>query len=153
MKKRGQSLVELGAGMVVIIPIILIIFDLSVLVIAVQNNDNACREAARIAASGDPSSAQVRAEAVVTRANAAAGGLVSNLRLVSVVLTPANVATQVAALQPYGGTITGTVSVCTDLDVRPFIVQWIYAGGKPITVRSSQSFPFTYVVPNTAPQN
>jgi hypothetical protein len=150
MRKRGQSLVELGAGLLVIIPMILVILDLAVLVIAVQTNDNACREAARIAASGDPNSAQIRAQSVINRANTTSHGIVSNFRLISVDLSPANMASQVAALQPYGGTITGTVTVTTDVDVRPFVVQWVYSGGQPLTFRSRQSFPFTYVVPNTA---
>jgi Flp pilus assembly protein TadG len=153
MRQRGQSLVELGAGLLVIIPMILVILDMAVLVIAVQTNDNACREAARIAASGDPSSATIRAESVVARANTTAHGIVSNFRLVKVDLAPPGVVGQVAALQPYGGTITGTVTVSTEVDVRPFVVQWVYSGGAPLTFLSRQSFPFTYVVPNTATPN
>lgn len=149
----GQSLVELGAGLLVIVPMILVILDLAMLVIAVQTNDNACREAARIAASGDPASAQLRAQSVIARQNRTSGGMVSNFRIVAVDLVPPDVTQQVAALTPYGGTITGTVTVSTDVDIRPFVVQWVYSGGAPLTFRSRQSFPFTYVVPNTATQN
>ena len=150
MRRKGQSIIELGAGLLVLIPIVLSIFDLAILVIAVQVNDTACREAARIAASGDPGSASTRANSVIARANSTSSGMVSNFRIISVDLVPPDVANQVAALQPYGGTITGTVTVTTDVDVKPFIVQWVYSGGKPLTFRSKQSFPFTYVVPNTA---
>jgi Flp pilus assembly protein TadG len=153
MRRKGQSMIELGAGLLILIPIVLAIFDLAVLVIAVQVNDNACREAARIAASGDPASASIRAASVIARANSTSSGMVSNFRMVGVDLLPVDVATQVTALQPYGGTITGTVTVTTDVDVKPFIVQWVYSGGRPLTFRSRQSFPFTYVVPNTATPN
>lgn len=140
---------ELGAGLMVLIPIFLVVFDVAILVAGVQLNDNTCREAARIAASGDPSSALLRAQSVIAKAQQNTNGMVTNLRLIAVDLFPTNVAAQVAALQPYGGTIAGTVTISTDIDIHPFVVQWAYSSGKPLTFRSRQSFPFTYVVPNT----
>jgi hypothetical protein len=147
-KRQGQSIIELAVGLMALIPIVLVIFDLAVIVIGVQINDSTCREAARVAASGDPSDAQARAGAVVARANQRAQGMLSNFVLVNVnnTVTPA----QMAALQPYGGPVQGTVTVQTEVDIRPFVVQFAYSGKSPLTFRSQQSFPFTYVVPNSA---
>jgi len=95
----------------------------------------------------------LRAQSVIARANSTSGGMVSDFQIVSVELTPPDAANQVLALQPYGGTINGTVTITSSVKVRPFVVQWVYSGGEPLTFRSRQSFPFTYVVPNTAALN
>jgi hypothetical protein len=150
MRKRGQSLIELGMGLMIFIPIVLLLIDLAFLVIATQTNSNTCREAARIAASGDPASARQRVMSVLERANKTNGGMLDNFRMTALDISPSDIASQIIALKPYGGTISGTVTVSCDVDVHPFIVQWAYSGGKPITFRATQSFPFTYVVPNTA---
>jgi len=147
-RRKGQSIVELAVGLMALIPIVLVIFDLAVIVIGVQVNDSTCREAARVAASGDPNDAQARAAAVVARANQRASGMLSNFVLVNVNNTVT--AQQMLALQPYGGPVQGTVTVQTEVDIRPFVVQYAYAGKSPLTFRSQQSFPFTYVVPNKA---
>ena len=67
-----------------------------------------------------------------------------------IVFDPTDVQAQATALEPYGGTVTGTVSVNTQVEVHPFIVPYVYSGGAPLIFNSSQSFPFTFVVPNTA---
>jgi hypothetical protein len=122
----GQSLVELVVGIAVLIPIMLVIFDLAVIVIAVQMNDSTCREAARVAASGSPSDVQQRANAIVARANARASSMMSNFTLVSYSNTaPTN---YMSTIGQFGGPINGTVTIKTQVDVRPFIVQWAYAG-------------------------
>jgi Flp pilus assembly protein TadG len=146
-RKRGQSLVELVVGIAVLIPVMLLIFDLAVIVIAVQMNDSTCREAARVAASGSPSDVQQRANAIISRANVRATGMMSNFTLVSYSNTaPAN---YMSTIGQFGGPINGTVTIQTEVDVKPFIVQWAYNGISPLKFRSQQSFPFTYVMPNT----
>lgn len=159
--KRGQSIIELVIGLMVLVPIVLLIFDLAVLVLGVQQNDSICREAARVAAAGDPTKAndlQDRANAVVTRANNNTKGMLSNFKLISVNTNPSQAAinTQIAQWQVpppgsgnTGGPITGTVTVDTEVDIKPFLVKYAY-NGQTLTFRSRQSFPFTYVVPNTA---
>lgn len=150
-RRKGQSTVELVCGLFILIPLVLVLFDLAVIVIGVQVNDQTCRQAARAAASGDPGSAQQRAQAVVARANQQGSSMLSNYTLtLPLTFNPANVATQAANLVPYGGTVSGTVTVETTVDIRPFLVPYVYSGGAPLTFRSSQTFPFTYVVPNTA---
>lgn len=162
IRKRGQSIVELCVGLIVLVPIVLVVFDLAVIVMAVQVNDSTCREAARVAASGNvgelatvalnASDIYRRADAVVKRANAQAAGMLSNFQLESVSTSPATSVIQntIQSLGLTGGPVTGTVTVTTTVEVRPFVVKYAYSGGQPITFRSSQSFPFTYVVPNSA---
>ena len=145
--RRAQSLVELLVGLTALIPIMLVIFDLAVIVIAVQMNDSTCREAARVAASGSPSDIQQRASAIITRANTNATGMMSNFQLVSCTTTAS--ANYLATIGQFGGPVNGTVTVMTEVDVKPFIVQWAYSGKSPLKFRSQQTFPFTYVMPNT----
>ena len=77
-RAKAQSLVELTDGLLVLVPIILIFFDLAVIVIGVQVNDQTCKQAARAASSGDPVSANQRAQAIVARANQQGSSMVSN---------------------------------------------------------------------------
>ncbi len=148
--RSGQSMVELVCGLFILIPLVLVLFDLAVIVIAVQVNDQTCRQAARAAASGDPASAMQRAQAVVARANQQGSSMMSNYTLAALNFNPTTLPGDAAALVPFGGTVTGTVSVDTTVDVKPFIVPYVYSGGAPLTFRSSQTYPFSYVVPNTA---
>ncbi|HEY9711973.1 MAG TPA: hypothetical protein V6C72_00810 [Chroococcales cyanobacterium] len=150
-KGRGQSIVELCVGIIVLIPIVLVVFDLAVIVIGVQINDSTCREAARIAASGQPTAvdANQRAQAVIDRANNRSKGMLSNFKLVSVTLNNINGA-QLAQAQQYGGAVSGTVTVQTQVQIRPFVVSYVYNGSGPMVFGAKQTFPFTYVYQNTA---
>ena len=147
-RRQGQSLIELVCGMLVLIPIILVLFDLAVIVLGVQLNDSTCREAARVAALGDPTSCSTRAQAVVDRANNSGSSMLSNYKLKQ--CTSTVTAADITAMSPFGGPISGTVTVDTEVDIKPFIVAIVYSGGQPLKFRSQQTFPFTFVVPNTA---
>jgi len=147
-RRRGQSSVELVTGLIVLIPVVLVLFDLAVIVLGVQINDQTCREAARVASIGDPTDCTKRADAVVNRANKQGSSMLSNFQLVSCVSSVS--AADIAALQPYGGPVTGTVTVQTKVDIKPFVVQYAYSGGAPIVFHARQTYPFSYVVPNTA---
>jgi Flp pilus assembly protein TadG len=148
-RKKGSSFVELATGLIVLIPIALAIFDFCIIVMGVQVNDSTCREAARVAASGNPLDAQSRAQAIIDRANSHASSTASSFSLVSVLstVTPQDV----QALGTFGGLLKGSVTVQTDVSIRPMIVQFVFSGGAPLHFRSEQTFPFTYVVPNTTP--
>ncbi len=146
---KGSSLLELSVGLIVLIPVILVLFDLCVIVLNVQVNDSTCREAARVAASGNPLDAQARAMAIINRANSSPSSMLSNFTLVS--LDSTVTAQDIAALGTYGGPVKGTVTVTTQVDVRPFIVQYVFSGKTPLHFNSKQSFPCTYLVPNTTP--
>jgi len=148
--RKAQSLVELCVGLLVLVPIILIFFDLAVIVIGVQVNDQTCKQAARAASSGDPVSANQRAQAIVARANQQGSSMLSNFTLTSTTFNPTTLIADRNNLNPYGGTVSGTVTVNTTVDIRPFLVPYVYSGGAPLTFRSAQTYPFTFVVPNTA---
>lgn len=161
-RKRGQSIIELCVGLTVLVPIVLLVFDLAVIVMAVQINDSTCREAARVAASGNLGDLSInslatsdlykRANAVVLRANTQSAGILSNFALFALTTNPpeASIKATILSLGNTGGPVTGTVSVTTTVEVRPFLVKYAYNGGAPLVFQSRQSFPFTYVVPNTA---
>src|SRR5215469_14543327 len=122
--KRGSVLIEFLVGLLVLVPVILVVLDLALIVLAVQVGDTACREAARAAATGDPRNARARAQAVISSGGKSAGGLVTNLRLIGVSST-VPVAT-LAQLSLYGGQVDGSVTVQTSIDVHPFLVHWAY---------------------------
>ena len=147
-RARGQSLMELAVGLAVLIPVILVIFDLAMIVLAVQTNDALCREAARAAASGDPNTMNQRATAVIKQQNLKSKGMASNYQLIS--LTSTASASYLASLGQYGGPVNGNVTAQTQVDVKPFVVQYAYGGQSPLQFKSSQTFPFTYVFPNTS---
>jgi len=142
-------------GVIVLIPIVLVLFDLAVIVLGVQTNDATCRDAARAAASGDPQNATARAQAIVSRANARSHGqIVSNFAMVGGANvniinqpTPQMEQTTGTMVNP-GGPITGTVTVTTKVEIRPFVVQIVYTGQSPLIFQSRQTFPISYVVPS-----
>ncbi len=144
-RKRGQSIIELAVGLMALIPIVLVVFDLAVIVIGVQMNDSTCREAARVAASGNPADATDRAKAVIARANMRTSGMLNNFQLKNVTST---VTSDLKQLALYGGPVQGTISIETQVDIKPFVVQFAYNGKSPLQFRSRQSFPYTYVFPN-----
>jgi len=139
------SMIELCVGLIVLLPVIFTVFDLAVIVIALGTNDSACREAARLAATGDPLLASQRAGAAVARANETNSQLANNYALVSCILTIPNA--QLTALSATGGQAVGAVTVTTQVDIYPFIVHWAYAGIKPLQFASQETFPFSYTYP------
>jgi len=66
---KAVTLLEMVMGLIVLMPVLLMVMDLTVITLAVQINDNAAREAVRLAASGDPNQAQARALQVIARIN------------------------------------------------------------------------------------
>jgi len=146
-RKRGQSIIELAVGLMALIPIVLVVFDLAVIIIGVQINDSTCREAARVAASGNPADANERAAAVVARQNLKTSGMLSNFQLKTV---NSVVTSDLVQLQKYGGPVQGTITIETEVDIKPFVVQYAYNGQSPLKFRARQGFPYTFVFPNTA---
>ncbi|HNA74249.1 MAG TPA: hypothetical protein PKW73_12970, partial [Candidatus Obscuribacter sp.] len=115
------------AGLIILVPIVLVLFDLAVIVLGVQINDSTCREAARVASIGDPTDCDKRARAVVARANAQGSSMLSNFQMFSCTstVTPA----QVNAMKlNFGGPVSGTVTVVTRVDIHPFVVHYAYSG-------------------------
>lgn len=147
-KNRAVTVIEMVVGLIVVIPIMLLLIDATLLTLAVQINDNAAREAVRMAAAGDPQSAQSRALQVVKRINASTSGYVSNVKLASLTFNPSNLLSTESQLLKYGGVVQGSVNVQTEVKVTPIVISYVYSG--PMIFRSSQTCPVTYNVPNTA---
>jgi Flp pilus assembly protein TadG len=148
--RRGSSLAELSGALLIMALILTVVFDCSKLVMGAQINDNACREAARIAATGDPGSAKQRAESIIYRARQESSGMLSNLRLVSVV-SQINGSSDPTTIQLSGSNVTGLVVVTTAADVQPFFTNWLSASQRVLTLKSQQSFPYTYIAPISVP--
>jgi len=145
---QAVTILEMVMGLMVCIPVLLLLIDLTLITLAAQINDNAAREAVRLAASGDPNLAQSRAQQVIKRINSTTAGYISNVNLVSLSFTPTNLLTTAASLVPYGGVVTGSVTVQTQVTIKPLALAYIYPG--PYIFQSKQSCPVTYNVPNTA---
>ncbi|MBU6451787.1 MAG: hypothetical protein KGS72_08425 [Cyanobacteria bacterium REEB67] len=152
--RRAQSLVEVTAGIAILLPVLLVLFDLSMLFLAVQANESICRNAARAAAAGDPLDATVRAQAVVNAANLSSGGaLISHFWLVlpiAVVVTdrPTSQEDPLTGRESNpGGPVTGTVAVSTEVDVRPFVVYRLWGGKLPMKFRARHIFPISFTQP------
>jgi TadE-like protein len=145
----GVSTVELVTGLIVLVPFFLAMFELAVIVIVAQVSDGAAREAARIAASSDPRFAQQRADAVIAQTNQGSHTMSSQFKMVSFAFTPADTLAQETKLIPYGGSLTGDVTVTVQCTVKPYLIS-LLTNNKPITFNSMKTCPFTYNVPNTA---
>jgi uncharacterized protein (UPF0333 family) len=146
VRKRGQSIIELAVGIIVLVPIVLVLFDLAVLVLGVGINDSVCRDAARAAASGSPTDIQARAEAIINRMNAKSSSMLSNFKLIGCKMDGIS-QQDIQNAQQFGGPVTGTVTVTTEVEIRPFVVKVVYQGDKPLVFRARQCFPFTFVFP------
>jgi Flp pilus assembly protein TadG len=146
--RKGVSVIEMVVGLLVVIPVVLLLVDVLLITLGVQVNDHDAREAVRLAASGDPSQAQFRAQAVIDRLNKSSSGYVSNVTLKSLTFSPTNLLATEASLIPYGGVIQGSVTVITQVTITPVAISYVYSG--PFNFQSSQTCPITYDVPNTA---
>ncbi len=79
-KKRGTSIVETAAGLFIIIPIVLFLFDVAAAVLAQTANDSMCKSAARAAAETiDSGKAQAAAQSAIDSFPAA--GYITSKRL------------------------------------------------------------------------
>ncbi len=140
LRRSGQSLAELCAGIVIAIPVFLLIMNTIAIAIGLQSNENICREAARLAASGDPATAELRAESIVSKANLTKGWMVADLRLVSL----QNMANPMYVQQGTGSAPFSAVEVRTAIDMDPFLLKGLLYHDRFLTLTSRQRFPYTY---------
>jgi Flp pilus assembly protein TadG len=153
MRERGTSLIEVSLGLVVLIPVVLVLIDLSMTFLAVQANDAICRKAARTAASGDPARATIRAISVIQHENNS-GGSMRRFSLIG----PVDV--QITS-QPFirfdsnldravnpGGPVNGTAKVTTEVEVKPLVVQ-LFFNSSTMRFQTHQTCPISYIQPAT----
>lgn len=159
-RQNGHALVESVMGIVVLVFVCLAIFDLSIIIWGVQINATTCQAAARAAGRGDPGEAMQRAQAVIDRKGESAGeALVSNPHLfgpvqVSLTSMPKSLHDPLTGVvfNP-GGPIVGSVTVITEAVIHPFVLRILLPNQKSLTVKSEQTFPLTYVMPSSTPDN
>ena len=157
-RQRGQSLIELGAAMIVVVPVLLLLIDLAIIAIAAGLNDTVCRDSARAAASGPPASAPVVYNQEVGSSTTPYKRALAVIKSIYATNIPAKVRDTIRVIEtvqdvppaPQGGSVSGYVLVQTTIDVYPpFLVRAIMPTG--IALTCSHNVPYTYVVPNTTP--
>ena len=146
----GQSLVELGAGLLIVIPVILVGIDLATLYMGVNLNDTVCRDAARAASVGAPDAITSgeplrRAQGVVSRANATAGAIRMDPSSVKVTESINSL-----PKAPYGGPVNGQVTVTTSVNVYPPFLLSLMSQGQPQTFTTNKTFAYTWSMQSTA---
>jgi len=143
-RRGGQSLIEFVMSTTLAVPVILLFVDAFVVLHGIELNNSTCFEAARLASSGDPRLTVARASQIVAGKLAAASGPYSlELRAARTTVTQS----QLDSMQPYGGQLSGSVKVTTQIEVKSLFLGW-FLGGQPVHFVSTQEFPTTYVVPN-----
>jgi hypothetical protein len=142
---------EMAAGLIVVIPVVLLIIDCATLYLGASMNDTICRDAARAASLGPPDSISPgepkrRAEGVVRKANKTAGAI----RLDPDVTVTEDIK-QVPDAQ-YGGPVKGTVTVDTTVHVFPpfLLLAFLNATDKGIDFTTNQTYAYTWNRPSTA---
>jgi hypothetical protein len=155
-QRSGQSLVELAAGLMIGVPIILLMADCAVLMIGVATNEAVCRDAARAASAGPPSAnvsgpphsvgagaaPYKRALSVINNVYAA-GGLIKVTPALDITETLQDPIPAVAQ----GGPVIGTIKVETTAEVYPpFLIRAFVENGT-FTFKNEQKYPYTYMMP------
>ena len=130
--QKGQSFVELCAGVLALIPITLLCFDLSTLCLGANLNDTVCRDAARCASVGPPDAITSgeplrRAKDVATRTNRLSGAVRLDLNSIAV----SEVITNMPSAA-FGGAVDGQVTVTTSVHVYPLFLLSRLAGQEGI---------------------
>jgi len=144
-RKKGQSLIEFVLATTLVIPITLLGMDSFLILYGLQLNADTCREAARTASSGDPRLAFIRASQIVSKVSKQSPETFS-LTLEAI---DTNVSkSQLEALSPYGGEVTGVVDITTAVDVKPLILGWFFGKEMRVHMEATQVVPSTYVLPN-----
>jgi Flp pilus assembly protein TadG len=154
MNKSGQSLLEATFGLVIIVFIVIALVDLGIVLYAVSLNDSVCRTAASAAAAGRVEDADHRAQLAIEQTTTNGYGfLISQIELVppvEVKITSQPIARrdpETGQLFNPGGSVTGTVTVRTKVEIRPFAMDFVFRRCKPLMFSSAQTFPVRYVIP------
>jgi len=142
---KGQSLIEFAVATTLVIPILGLGIDSFLILAGMQFNESTCREAARSASVGDPRLALLRAAQVVSRASEEGSGTFT-LSLVNAQTTVRK--SQLQALTPCGGQVTGVINVTTAIRVKPLLLGWFLGKQKRAYLETTEEMPVTYVMPN-----
>jgi hypothetical protein len=154
-RKNGQGLVELCAGLVLVVPIALTCIDLGTIALGATINDAVCRDAARAAASGPPGTPTIGTARTVAPNEAPYQRALAIVRSQTPRNLPIKVGEQILVTETLrdvppeeiGGGIDGDVDVSTSaIIIPPFLVSAI-TGPKGITLNSKHIVSYTYTMP------
>ncbi len=148
---KGQSIIELIGGLIIIIPIVILLLDLAIIVMAVQTNENIAKNAARVASQSDPLSAQAKAQALVNQASFTLGSFIKSIKMTnySTNLTSTDIQNWInnggIVVHSNGSIdIPGQVSITTTIKVQGFIIPLFLSSGQPINFKSTHQYPFSF---------
>jgi len=154
----GQGLVEVVGVLVCLVPAILLIIDLGMIAIGAGLNDQACRDAARAAASGPPSLLSIADARAVNSGTAPHDRARAVVNRVYMTNLPMKVREKIEAFETIrdvptdaGGAVDGEVSVKTTIDIYPPFVAGAVVGQSGVSLTSKHTVPITYVVPAKEP--
>lgn len=157
--QSGQSMVELAAGLIICIPILLSIIDLGFIAMGAAANDSVCKEAASAAASGPPSTSRAPSKNDLSAGQPGYDLAVSTIKVHQPTRMPAKVSEQPVVSEQLndvppaeqGGSVDGEVSVTTTVVINPPFLVGAYYGKQGVSLTSKHVAPFTYVVPKAEP--
>jgi hypothetical protein len=149
--KLGSSFIELAAGLMVLIPLVLYGVNAATIYMGASMNTDYCREACRAAANGPPTSYSDQTNTPTARANQVLSNKYNPSGIIQV--PPNLVAGQTVTEQvfdpkpqaPFGGPVRGVVTVQTTVTVLPPMP----LPGMPqkVVLNTQQTFPFTWNMP------
>lgn len=147
---RAQSFVELGTGMVVLLPLVLAVIDMGFIGVGASINDAVCRDAVRAAASGPPSQ-KVKGIRKVGPGSEPYKRALSVLKMQA----PSNASVSIneqmeieenleedEPAEEIGGSVVGEISVRTTVSIVPPFQLQMFSG--PVTLSSTHTQPYTY---------
>lgn len=153
-KQTGHNMVELVAGLIVGIPLLLCLIDLAFIAMGAAANDSVCHEASEAAASGPPSTDVAPSTRQLAAGQSGFDRAVSVIKVHQPTSVPAKVSEQPVVSevlidvppQDQGGPIDGEISVTTTVTITPPFLVGAYFGESGINLSSKHVAPFTYVV-------
>lgn len=156
--KTGQGLVEVVAVLICLVPAVLLAIDLGMIAIGAGLNDQACRDAARAAASGPPSDLSIADNRKVAAGASPYDRAMTVIKKIYSTNLPMKVRDEIEAVETVrdiptdaGGAIDGEVSIKTTIDIYPPFIAGGVIGAKGLALNCTHTLPITYVVPGKNP--
>jgi hypothetical protein len=147
---KGQSCVELAAALMVIVPMLLVVIDAGIVAIGAQINEVVCRDAARAAASAEPSQLSRGTNRTLTTGRSYERA-VTVIKRVYYSSLPMKVRDKVKITETVrdvpsasmGGGVDGEIKVGTVIDIYPPFTLGV---ASRVTLEANHVVPITYVL-------
>lgn len=156
--RRGQGLVEVVCVLICLVPAVLLVIDLGMIAIGAGLNDQACRDAARAAASGPPSDISKGDNRMLGAGTSPYDRALTVVKKIYSTRLPMKVRENIEAVETVrdiptdaGGAIDGEVSIKTTIDIFPPFLAGAVVGPTGVSIKCMHTVPITYVVPNKNP--